>query len=139
MEIRAHFYRLAASIAAAIFMLATAAVSQAAPGTATVTVLADRYVVAGRAFDSLRALEAHLNVLRPQGLRIQACGTTSIRQWKAAMYRFRNLPLEPGVLNPHEAECSSAQPLAIRAGSRAGQSDDIDDLAVNRYWRELMP
>jgi hypothetical protein len=55
------------------------------------------------------------------------------------VHRFRHLPIEPRVLDPYERECSSARPLAIRSGGRAGQFPaDIDDIAVGRYWQQLI-
>jgi hypothetical protein len=131
---------LIASIAAGFLTIGTAAATQASPASVTVTTTADQYVVSGRAFNTLKALETHLKEVKPRTLRVQACGPSSIRGWKAVVHRFRHLPIEPRVLDPNERECSSARPLAIRAGSRAGQSAaDIDDVEVDRYWQELIP
>jgi hypothetical protein len=133
-------HRVIATVAAGTLALCTAAAIQASPLSVTVTVFADQYVVGDRAFDSLNALEMHLKLMHPQVLRVQACGPFAIRGWKAVVYRFRTLPIEPRVLDPHHRECSSAPPVAVRAGSRTDQSAaDIDDIAVDRYWQELVP
>lgn len=132
--------RFIASIAAGFLTIGTAAAIQASPVTVTITTAADLYVVGGRAFNSLNALETHLNVVKPEALRVQACGPSSIRGWKALVHRFRHLPIEPRVVDSHAVECSPARPLAMRTDSRTGQSpDDIDDVAVDRYWQELAP
>lgn len=140
MDKGSHSYYLLAGIAAGSIALGTAAATPLFPASVAVTVLADRYAVGDSGFHSLQALESHLKGIKPQALRVQACGPSTIQRWKAVVHRFRDLPIEPRVLYPNERECSPARLLAIRAASRADQpAADMDDAEVNRYWQELIP
>jgi hypothetical protein len=105
-----------------------------------ITVFSDRYVLAGRAFDDLNLLEKHTTARQARAVTLLACGPSVTRSLKAAVERFRHVPVQMLVLDADTPECSSPAPLATPVRERVGQRPyGIDDEAVERYWRELMP
>jgi hypothetical protein len=105
-----------------------------------ITVFSDRYILAGRAFDDLNLLEKHTTAMQARAVTLLACGPRVTRSLKAAVERFRHVPVQMLVLDADAPECSSAASLAIPVRERDGQRPyGIDDEAVDRYWRDLMP
>ncbi|MGH9808207.1 MAG: hypothetical protein ACRD9W_13260, partial [Terriglobia bacterium] len=105
-----------------------------------ITVFSDRYVLAGRAFDDLNLLEKHTTATQVRAVTLLACGPRVTRSLKAAVERFRRVPVQMLVLDADTPECSSPAPLATPVRERVGQRPyGIDDEAVERYWRDLMP
>ena len=120
--------------------LGTAVAQSPAPGV-TVAVFADHYVLAGRSIDDLDALEDAVTAIRPQRVRIEACGEGTARAQRAAAHRFRNLYLE---LSAGGADAATCQPAsisrAVPVSQRVGQRPfGIYDDAVDRWWNNLMP
>lgn len=63
------------------------------------------------------------------------------RAFKAAVHRFRALPLKTLVMDAADPECRApvGAPL-VRVADRPGRAPHgIDDDAVERYWSGLMP
>lgn len=105
-----------------------------------ITVFSDRYILADRAFDDLNVLEKHTTAMQARAVTLLACGPGVTRSLKAAVERFRHVPVQMLVLDADTPECSSTAPLAIPVRQRDGQRPyGIDDEAVERYWRDLMP
>jgi hypothetical protein len=105
-----------------------------------ITVFSDRYIVAGRAFDDLNLLEKHTTAMQARAVTLLACGPSVTRSLKAAVERFRHVPVQMLVLDADTPECSSTTPFAIPVRQRDGQRPyGIDDEAVERYWRDIMP
>jgi len=105
-----------------------------------ITVFSDRYIVADRAFDDLNLLEKHTTAMQARAVTLLACGPGVTRSLKAAVERFRHVPVQMLVLDADEPECSSTPPLAIPVRERDGPRPyGIDDEAVERYWQDLMP
>ena len=105
-----------------------------------ITVFSDRYILAGRAFDDLNLLEKHTTAMHARAVILLACGPRVTRSLKAAVERFRHIPVQMFVLDADTPECSSTASLAIPVREGEGQRPyGIDDEAVERYWRDLMP
>jgi len=105
----------------------------------TVTALPDRYVTGGRSFDDLDRLAAEAARVKPGSITLLACVPGSVRSYKAAVHRFRHLPVESVVLRANSAACSPAAlaPAALAGGGP--RPAGVDDDAVEAYWRELAP
>jgi hypothetical protein len=104
-----------------------------------ITVFAESYTVAGRSFDDLNSLEMQVTGMHARGISLLACGPRTTRSLKAAVHRFRHVPVQIRALDSDEPECSKVA-LATPVRERMGQRPyGIDDEAVDRYWRELMP
>jgi hypothetical protein len=135
---------LAASVVAGILTLGfvVPALAGGYP-TATntkITVFGDRYVVAGRAFDDLNMLEKHTTAMQVRVVTFLVCGPQADRSLRAAVERFRHVPVQMFVLDADRPECSATSPLAIPVRQRDGQRPyGINDEAVERYWQDLMP
>jgi hypothetical protein len=135
---------LAGSVVAGVLILIFVVPVQAGvypvPTSARITVFSDRYVLAGRAFDDLNLLEKHTTAMQVRAVTLLACGPGVTRPLKAAVERFRHVPVQMLVLDSDTPECSSTAPLAITVRERDGQRPyGIDDEVVERYWRELIP
>src|SRR5205085_1051791 len=104
MNTSSHVFAAAVLTLGCIFAVSSTA--QTSSPTAVVTVLSDRYVIGERVFSDLDSLEMHIREFGAQRLRIQACGSAAIPLWKAVVYRFHDLPLDPRVLDAKERECS---------------------------------
>jgi hypothetical protein len=128
--------RIAAACSAG-FALASAQSQDLFPDAA-ITVFAQRYVVTGLAVDDLNVLERYVVDLHPQSVTLYMCGLSG-RAMKAAVHRFRKLPLRLIVLEDDAAACSAAGVLPVAAAARSGQAPfGINDEDVDRYWRETM-
>jgi hypothetical protein len=112
----------------------------ASPDGVTIVVFADRYVVGDRAFDDLNALEKHITATHFRGVKILVCGAKATRALKAVVHRFRQVPVQIRVPDADEPECFSkaAGVMPVRGGT-GPRPFGIDDEAVERYWRDLMP
>ena len=129
-----------AAAATAVWLAATGAVAAQVP-VVSVAVFADHYVVAGRFIDDLDTLEDAIAAMRPQGVRLEACGDGTARAQRAAAHRFRNLYLDLRVAGSGDSVCqpvSSAR--AVPISQRSGQRPlSIYDDAVDRWWNNVMP
>jgi len=132
--------RIVAGVLTLGFVVPALAGVHPTPTSTRIAVFSDRYVLAGRAFDDLNLLEEHTTAMHARAVTLLACGPRVTRSLKAAVERFRHIPVQMFVLDADAAECSSAPPLAIPVRGRDGQRPyGIDDEAVERYWRDLMP
>ncbi len=132
-------------VVAVVCVLAAAvgslAVAQPAKPTIDVAVLADRYVVAGRAIDDLDVLQATVSPQRPQMVRLAACGEGTTRALLAAAHALRGTYLELRTVEANAPVCRSegaarALPVAQRAGL---PPYGIDDLTVGQWALQTMP
>lgn len=135
------FARTVVAVVSALGLVAAAlAGAQRAAAPVRITVLADRYIVASRAFDDLDLLEKHITAIRARGISLLACGPNVTRSLKAAVHRFRHLPVQMSVLEADEPECSSAVAVWIPVRQRVDRRPrGIDEEAVELYWRDLVP
>lgn len=109
-------------------------------GGVTITVFDDRYVVGDLAFDDLDYLETHTDGTRVRSVELLICGARATRALKAAVHRFRHVPVQMRVPDADEHECMSKASLVTPARPRVGQRPfGIDDQAVERYWLDMMP
>ena len=129
-----------AAAATAVWLAATGAVAAQVP-VVSVAVFADHYVVAGRFIDDLDTLEDAIAAMRPQGVRLEACGDGTARAQRAAAHRFRNLYLDLRVAGSGDSVCQPASSArAVPISQRSGQRPlSIYDDAVDRWWNNLMP
>jgi hypothetical protein len=128
-----------AGLLAAGFATAALAGSQPFAIGINITVFAESYVVAGRSFDDLNSLEIQITGMHARRINLLACGPRATRSLKAAVHRFRHVPVQIRALDSDEPECSKVA-LATPVRERIGQRPyGIDDEAVDRYWRELVP
>jgi hypothetical protein len=133
---------VAAAASAALSLLAAGSAAAQAPDV-FVTVYAEHYVVDGRSVDDLDALERAIGAARPGAVRLYACGDGTARAQLAAAHRFRDRYLELRLLDASAPQCRSTsaaagQPLAV--ASRAGKKPyGIDDVAVAKWWYDMMP
>lgn len=105
-----------------------------------ITVFAAHYVLAGKTFDNLDALESAVKVSPSGPVTLTICGPGASRSLMAAAHRFRDGPLYLRVFEMGVAACPAAPSLARHAVQMAAQAPyGIDDEAVGRYWRNLMP
>ncbi len=127
--------------AATAVWLATPGAAGAQVPMVSVAVFADHYVVAGRFIDDLDTLEDAIAAMRPQGVRLEACGDGTARAQRAAAHRFRNLYLDLRVAGSGDSVCQPASSArAVPISQRSGQRPlSIYDDAVDRWWNNLMP
>jgi hypothetical protein len=119
--------------------LAGTAGAQSSAGTATITVLPDHYVLAGRAYNDLHRLEDAVRALRPKDIALDSCGPRETRLLVAAAHRFRDLPTRFRFLSLSEADaCSPPVFTSANVGTSRGPTG-IDDRAVSEYWNALLP
>lgn len=108
--------------------------------TKSIIVLADRYVVAGRAWDNLDALEKHVIASKTARLQLLTCGPGTTRSLKAVVHRFRSLPIDIYPLDADNRACSSVVRIPVAERQPPGERPlGIDDAAVERYWHEIEP
>jgi hypothetical protein len=119
--------------------LAGAAGVQSAVGTATITVLPDHYVLAGRVYNDLHRLEDAVRALRPTDIMLDSCGPRETRVMMAAAHRFRDLRTRIRFLSISESDvCSPPVLTSVNLEASRGPSG-IDDRAVSEYWGGLLP
>ena len=131
------FTRVAAGLIASLGL--TPIFVDAAESTAavTITVFDDRYVESEQVYEDLNTLDRHVALMNPRSVIILICGADASRPVKAAVHRFRTVPVQVRVPDVDEEVCLSQASLARKGtGSRPA---GIDDIAVNEYWKELMP
>src|SRR5258708_5707266 len=112
------------------FGLVTTALADPRPSTqsATITVLADRYIVDDLAFDDLDYLEKHITATHVRSVELLVCGPRATRPLKAVVHRFRHVPVQMRVPDVDEFECMSKAPLVTPVLRRVGQRPfGIDD------------
>jgi len=106
----------------------------------TIVVFDERYAVEGRSFDDLDLLEKHITDASFHSIKLLVCGSRATRSLKAVVHRFRHVAVQIRVPDLDEVECLTGVPQAMPVRVRGGQPPfGIDDQAVDRYWRELMP
>lgn len=134
-----HAIRLIAAFASAACygLPATAEVQKP---DADIKVFSEHYVFADQIFENLDALQDAVNGRLPWIVRIQGCGPAN-RAYLAAAHRFRHLYLELRTLESSAPSCAPVAvarsvPVSLREGQ---QPFGIDDAAVDRWWRSLMP
>ena len=122
----------------AVWLATTGAVGAQVP-VVTVAVFADHYVLGGRYIDDLDRLEDAIAVMRPQQVRLEACGDSTARAQRASAHRFRNLYLDMRIAGIDDTTCQSASvPRAVPVSQRFGQRPfGIYDEAVDRWWSTL--
>ena len=131
---------LAAVAAACVLGLAAAPSLAGAPG-ATVGVFAEHYVLAGRSYDDLDALEQAVRAAQPRSIRLDACAAGSEDALRAAAHRFRDTYIELRTAGTDATVCATPRvALAVPASHRAGPKPyGIDHVAVDQWWHSLMP
>ncbi len=137
--------RLATTVAVSVLALATFGSGSAAAQAPDlfVTVLADRYIVNGQAYDDLNELDRAVTALRPGAVRLYACGSGATRAQMGAAHRFHDRYLELRILDETAAQCRvrvalapQARPVAVRSGL---PPYGIDDAEVARWWMDMVP
>ena len=133
---------ISASVVLALLLVSVGAgaATAATPGV-VITVFAEHYVLESRVFDDLDLLEGVVGAMRPQAVRVEACGAKADRAQRAAAHRFRSLNLELRLLEPHSSACrASAGALEIPVSARHGTGPfGIDNEAVDQWWHASMP
>jgi hypothetical protein len=121
--------------AAAVWLVSSGAASTPA-AVVPVAVFADHYVLAGRSYDDLDALEDAIAAMHARGVRLEACGENTARAQLSAAHRFRNLYLDLRASGADQAACQPAfVARAVPAGQRFGLKPyGINDEAVGRWW-----
>lgn len=119
--------------------LAGTTLAQATVGTATITVLPDHYVFAGRVYDDLGRLEDAVRALRPNDIALNSCGPRETRVMVAAAHRLRDLPTRIHFLNVAEDAACSPPAISPARLAKTGGPTGIDDRAVSEYWYVLLP
>ena len=129
-----------AAAATAVWLATTGAVGAQVP-VVTVAIFPDHYVLADRYIDDLDTLEDAIAVMRPRGVRLEACGEGTSRALRAATHRFRNLYLDLRVAGSDDSACQPVSTArAVPASQRVGQRPfGIYDDAVDRWWNNLTP
>lgn len=114
--------------------------AQAPAESATITVFADRYVMGGVVFDDLDELDRRVGADRARRVDLLICGPQATRALKAAVHRFRHVPVQMRVPDIDERECMSKAAGLTPVSRRQGRPPfGIDDEAVERYWLDIMP
>lgn len=136
-----YFTRSVVAGAVAIGFVACAVANPTTPAdSVTIAVFDDRYIVGGRTFDDLNYIEKYLADARPHGVNLLICGANATRALKAAVHRFRHLPVTMRLPDADERDCMSrahhVTPVQWRIGARPF---GIDDEAVERYWLDISP
>ena len=131
---------ISASAVLAALLVSVGAGAAALKPDVVITVFAEHYVLESRMFDDLDLLEGVVGAMRPQAVRVEACGAKADRAQRAAAHRFRNLNLELRILEPHSPACrASAKSLQIPVSARHGTRPfGIDDEAIDRWWHASM-
>jgi len=130
-----------AAVALALPVTPPALAAEYATGqAASVTVFPAHYASGGRIFRDLDTLDAAMTAVRPESIRLEACGPASARPLLAAAHRFRNARLDMRVSDDDAPPCRvGARMPAGLAGAVAARSGGDTTDPVERYWREVMP
>lgn len=130
---------VAAAVGATAMLLAQYAIAQRLDAE-HISVLSDRYVAAGRAFDDLDLLERYVAAQGARAVVLDACGAAATRALRAAVHRFRHLAVDIRARDAGEPMCAPNAPHATRVAiSPARPPYGIDDATVDAYWQSLMP
>ena len=122
--------------------LGAAGCAGAAPSRDSVTIIVfeDRYVTERRVFDDLNELEDRITSTNFRTVTLLVCGAHATRALKAAVHRFRYVPVQMRVPDVDERECMTTGPVVTKVRQRTGTRPfGIDDEAVDRYWHDIMP
>jgi hypothetical protein len=128
---------------ALILPLSGTAVDSVPPEALNVKVFPDRYVIAGRPFPDLAALEAWAKPILIRTLWLDSCGAASTRQLLAAVERFHSIYPEGILIRTlprGEAECLSAAEHA--SGGQPNMSlsrPDAEYYATDQLGRSALP
>jgi len=134
------FARVAAGLIASLALTPILVDAAESTATVTITVFDDRYVESEQVYDDLNALDRHVALMNPRSVIILICGADATRSFKAAVHRFRTVPVQVRVPDIDEHVCLSQASLAMPARKGTGSRPaGIDDIAVNEYWSELTP
>ena len=134
------FAQVAAGLIASLGLTPISVDAAESAAAVTITVFNDRYVESGQVYDDLNMLERHVALMNPRSVVILICGAQATRPVKAAVHRFRTVPVQLRVPDIDEEVCMSQGSLATPAREGTGsRPTGIDDIAVNTYWQELMP
>src|SRR5947208_6417800 len=78
------------------FGLVATALADSRPSTrsATIAVLADRYIVDDLAFDDLDYLDKHITAKQVHSIELLICGPRTTRPLKAVVHRFRHVAVQ---------------------------------------------
>jgi hypothetical protein len=120
------------------FPLAGVAQNPVSEETLSIAIFSDRYIVAGRQFSGLKALQRGLN---PSNLRLDGCDQASAARLLAMVERFQHAYLEIGVLGAGDPRCAAAAAAHPNRASDATMQVPASERnqAVDPYWRSVMP
>lgn len=130
------------TIVAALLVCGTGLALAQVPGPGTsVAVFGDRYVWNGQMFDDLDAIDTAMRPRQAPAVTLAPCDAAAGRPLLALAHRLRDLNLALLAASEEWPSCktaSSARPSQgpTRQGTRP---HGIDDAAVERWWRSLMP
>lgn len=141
LEHRPARYAATALASTLLACLDATALARASEPALSITIHANHYVFAGHAIDDIDALEGTVGPMRPEIVRLEACGSTAERAQRAAAHRFRTSNLELRWLSPNTARCrAGASLLSVpTASGHDPRPYGIDDAAVDSWWHDLMP
>src|SRR5215471_10241946 len=132
------FAQVAAGLIASLGLTPISVDAAESTAAVTITVFDDRYVENGQVYDDLNTLERHVALMNPRSVIITVCGAAASRPVKAAVHRFRTVPVQLRVPDIDEDACMSQASLETPARKGIGpRPTGIDDIAVNTYWQEL--
>jgi hypothetical protein len=131
--------RSLAGIAAAVALATTgtATVAMTAPlSKQSVTLRADRFTFESWTSDDFQALADTLRATHPGTVELYACGQDAYPPLLAAARTLSDLPLQLHAMPANAPVCAAgSNPSSVSA--RLGAV--IDEAAVARYWRQMMP
>jgi hypothetical protein len=114
------------------------------PEALNVKVFPDRYVVAGKPFSDLAALEAWAKPIRIRTVWLDSCGIATTKQLLAAVERFHSVYAEGVQIRTFAAgghECLDAAEQAglVRNGVSQALVDESPYYATDQYSRSMIP
>ena len=119
--------------------LALVAAGSAPPKTLNVTVLPDRYLVAGKPI-GLDALESTVQKSRAEAVRLDGCGSAAYQRLLVAAARLNALYLDIRTAAPGPRGCPpSTEDTAERARRSSGVVLVSSGDPSAEYWRSVMP
>jgi hypothetical protein len=131
---------LAAGSFALTLPLAALAADDLPPEALHVKVYPDRYVVSGRPFADLAALEAWAKPIRIRTLWLDSCGNAATKQLVAVVDRFYAVYVEGVQIRtfaPGDPGC--LEPAAVRATATRALPATYEYLATDRAGRSALP
>jgi len=118
--------------------LATAAVDFAAMPAARLTVLPDRYVLDGREYYDVSAVDAALRKTSIQAVRIDNCASAWTPRSMSTIVKLHVYALDLRLLDPETATCKMP-PLSPERLASAASESGLAAEEIARYWRNLEP